>query len=40
MEVLIVALSQGRPVIIESSNQVSRATLLKRFPVPKIFGVA
>jgi len=27
-------------MIIESSNQVPRATLLKRFPVPKNFGVA
>ena len=27
-------------MIIESSDQVPRATLLKRFPVPKNFGVA
>ena len=27
-------------MIIESSDQVPRATLLKRFPVPRNFGVA
>ena len=30
---------QGPAMIIESSDQVPRATLLKRFPVPRNFGV-
>jgi 2Fe-2S iron-sulfur cluster binding domain len=32
--------SKERTMIIESSDQVPRATLLKRFPVPRNFGVA
>jgi succinate dehydrogenase / fumarate reductase, iron-sulfur subunit len=37
---IVIEKPQRRTMIIESSDQVPRATLLKRFPIPRNFGVS
>ena len=37
---IVIEKPQRRSMIVESSDQVPRATLLKRFPIPRNFGVS
>ena len=37
---IVIEKPQRRTMIVESSDQVPRATLLKRFPIPRNFGVS